>query len=200
MLFPYIWCRVAIIKVGGVGAVFDRYESASPLTTLMGGLLKSSSAKPENLLGYGIGNENVTQDMITNTIKYGECGKTDPYALHIFRPISDMTYPWLGILIGSVISSVWYWCSDQVIVQRTLAAKNLTYGKLGCVVAGYLKVLPMLLILMPGMAARILFPDQIGCSDPKACEEFCNKPGGCADSACAHLPSVAYVCPLQSCV
>jgi hypothetical protein len=70
-----------------------------------------------------------------------------------------------------------------VIVQRTLAAKNLLNAKLGCVLAGYLKVLPMLLILMPGMAARILFPDQVGCSEPKVCTDFCKKEGGCSDFA-----------------
>ena len=63
-------------------------------------------------------------------------------------------------------TAVWYWCSDQVIVQRALAAKNLTHAKAGCILAGYLKLLPMFLIILPGMISRILYNEEIGCSDP----------------------------------
>lgn len=58
---------------------------------------------------------------------------------------------------GVLINSIWYWCSDQVIVQRALAAKNLTHAKAGCIVASFLKFLPLFLIIFPGMIARILF-------------------------------------------
>ena len=170
------------MKAGGPGAVFDLYNSSVPNTTRIGMLLNDSTTT-DQLLGSGI----ISNLNISNVRLHGRCGETDPYALHIFRPLSDETYPWLGILVGSVINSVWYWCSDQVIVQRTLAAKNLLNAKLGCVLAGYLKVLPMLLILMPGMAARILFPDQIGCSEPEVCKRFCNKEGGCSDFAYTNL-------------
>lgn len=159
-----------------------------PNTTLIAQrLFDVQNPTPENLLGNGIAGlqSNLSISAIEKVKMYGNCGKTDPFAMHIFRPIEDATYPWLGILVGSVISSVWYWCSDQVIVQRTLAAKNLLNAKLGCILAGYLKVLPMLLILMPGMAARILFPDLIGCVEPEVCNNFCKKPGGCSDFACA---------------
>ena len=51
---------------------------------------------------------------------------------------------------GLTISAVWYWCSDQVIVQRVLAAKNITHAKAGCIFAGYLKLLPLFMIIFPG--------------------------------------------------
>ena len=46
----------------------------------------------------------------------------------------------------------------QVIVQRALAAKNLSHAKGGTILAGYLKILPLWLLVFPGMIARILFP------------------------------------------
>ena len=48
----------------------------------------------------------------------------------------DRDLPWTGMTFGLTISAVWYWCSDQVIVQRALAAKNLTHAKAGCIFAG----------------------------------------------------------------
>ena len=50
-----------------------------------------------------------------------------------------------------------YWCTDQSIVQRVLAAKSIAHARAGCVLAGYLKLLPPLLFVLPGMAARVLY-------------------------------------------
>jgi uncharacterized sodium:solute symporter family permease YidK len=61
-------------------------------------------------------------------------------------------------LFGLTIISVWYFCTDQVIVQRTLAAKNMTHLKLGVLVCGYLKMLPLFIMIMPGMIAKMLYP------------------------------------------
>ena len=49
-----------------------------------------------------------------------------------------------------------------MIVQRTLAAKNVTHGKGGCLLAGTLKFLPLFLLVIPGMAARVLFKNKVG--------------------------------------
>ena len=87
------------------------------------------------------------------------CSEITPYYLNLFRPATDGELPWPGI-IGMTISSVWYWCTDQVIVQRGLSAKNLTYAKAGCVVASLMKVFPMFLLVLPGMAARALWPSK----------------------------------------
>ena len=58
-------------------------------------------------------------------------------------------------------SSIWYWCADQVIVQRTLSAKNISHAKAGCVLASLLKFLPLFLLVFPGMAARVLFTNEV---------------------------------------
>ncbi|XP_064329901.1 sodium/glucose cotransporter 2-like isoform X2 [Phalacrocorax carbo] len=88
----------------------------------------------------------------------GPCGRPRPDAFHLLRHPSTGDLPWPGLLLGLGIISAWYWCTDQVIVQRCLAGRSLTHVRAGCVVCGYLKVLPMFLMVLPGMAARVLFP------------------------------------------
>lgn len=51
--------------------------------------------------------------------------------------------------------------SSQVIVQRCLAGKSLTHIKAGCILCGYLKLMPMFLMVMPGMISRILYPGNV---------------------------------------
>ncbi|CAG0913382.1 unnamed protein product [Notodromas monacha] len=117
------------------------------------------------------------------------CGKVPDYAMHFFRDptpgASDL--PWTGLVFGLTISAVWYWCSDQVIVQRALAAKSMVHAKSGCIMAGYLKFLPLFLLVFPGMAARVLYPNEIGCASPEACLEFCGNTRGCTNVAYPRL-------------
>jgi SSS family solute:Na+ symporter len=60
-------------------------------------------------------------------------------------------FPWLGILIASPVIGIWYWCTDQYIVQRTLAAKGLKDARRGAIWGGFLKVWPVLIFLVPGI-------------------------------------------------
>lgn len=69
----------------------------------------------------------------------------------LWRPLSDPDFPWLGVLIASPIIGIWYWCTDQYIVQRTLAAKDLSTARRGALFGGLLKVWPVLIFLIPGM-------------------------------------------------
>ena len=69
----------------------------------------------------------------------------------LWRPLSDKDFPWLGVLIASPIIGIWYWCTDQYIVQRTLAAKDLATARRGALFGGLLKVWPVLIFLIPGM-------------------------------------------------
>ncbi|KAB7501663.1 Sodium/glucose cotransporter 4 [Armadillidium nasatum] len=116
------------------------------------------------------------------------CGKPPSNYLHLFRPIeASEAYPWTGIIFGLTISAIWYWCTDQVIVQRTLASKNLSHAKAGCILASYIKIFPMFILILPGMAARVLFPDRIGCTDPEECKAICGNEGGCTNIAYIEL-------------
>jgi len=76
------------------------------------------------------------------------------YAL--WRPLSDPEFPWLGMLIASPIVGIWYWCTDQYIVQRTLAAKDLATARRGALWGAFLKVWPVLIFLVPGLIGAAL--------------------------------------------
>ncbi|CAF3366174.1 unnamed protein product, partial [Rotaria sp. Silwood2] len=111
------------------------------------------------------------------------CGIPPNDYFSLIRPVNSVDGPpWVGI-IGMFTLSIWYFCSDQVLVQRALAAKNLTHAQAGCIVAGYLKFLPLFLMIVPGMVARILYPDLIGCSTPDSCQEICGNQASCTDIA-----------------
>lgn len=76
------------------------------------------------------------------------------YAL--WRPMSDPDFPWLGVMIASITIGIWYWCTDQYIVQRTLSAKDLKTARRGAIFGGFLKVWPVLIFLVPGMIGAAL--------------------------------------------
>ncbi|XP_076997616.1 sodium/myo-inositol cotransporter 2 isoform X2 [Tamandua tetradactyla] len=121
--------------------------------------------------------------LASNRSENSSCGLPREDAFHIFRDPLTSDLPWPGILFGMSIPSLWYWCTDQVIVQRTLAAKNLSHAKGGSLMAAYLKVLPLFLMVFPGMVSRVLFPDQVACADPETCKKVCSNPSGCSDIA-----------------
>ena len=69
----------------------------------------------------------------------------------LWRPLHDINFPWLGVVCASVVIGVWYWCTDQYIVQRTLAAKNVQNARRGAIWGGALKILPVFIFLVPGL-------------------------------------------------
>jgi SSS family solute:Na+ symporter len=73
-------------------------------------------------------------------------------------------YSWLTVMIGYHVLGIWYWCTDQTIVQKTLGAKDMRHGQLGAVFAGCLKILPLFFMVFPGVIAYVLFKGQI--ADP----------------------------------
>ena len=102
---------------------------------------------------------------------------------HIFRDPINSDLPWPGAIFGLTIISTWYWCTDQVIVQRTLAAKDLSNAKIGCVMAGVLKIAPMFIIVIPGMISRILFTDEVACVSEEKCINSCQSALSCSNIA-----------------
>lgn len=65
-------------------------------------------------------------------------------------------YPWTGVLLGAPILGVWYWCTDQFIVQRVLSAKNIATARKGTIFGGFLKLLPLFIFVIPGIIAYAL--------------------------------------------
>ena len=76
----------------------------------------------------------------------------------LFKPNSDEAFPWLPIVLGYPIMGVWFWCTDQSMVQPVLAARDLREGQLGTNFTGWLKILDVPLYILPGVICFALFP------------------------------------------
>ncbi|XP_066111120.1 solute carrier family 5 member 4-like isoform X1 [Saccopteryx bilineata] len=104
-------------------------------------------------------------------------------SFHIYRDAVTGDIPWPGMIFGMTLSAVWYWCADQVIVQRCLSGKDMSHVKAACVMCGYLKLLPMFIMVMPGMISRILFTGKVACVVPSECVKHCGTEVGCSNYA-----------------
>ncbi|KAL8176585.1 UNVERIFIED_CONTAM: Sodium/nucleoside cotransporter [Gekko kuhli] len=153
----FILMGFAFNEVGGYQGLFDKYMNALP----------SQMQSPTPSL-YNIS---------------ASCYMPREDSFHMIRDAVSSDLPWPAVILGLSINSLWYWCSDQVIVQRCLAGKNLTHVKAGCILCGYLKLLPMFLMVMPGMISRILYPDEIACVIPEECKRICGTEVGCSNIA-----------------
>ncbi|XP_043850306.1 sodium/myo-inositol cotransporter [Dromiciops gliroides] len=153
---------ISMMEVGGFEEVKKRYMLAKPNVTAI-------------LLTYNLSNTN-------------SCNvDPKPDSLKMLREPTDEDVPWPGFILGQTPASVWYWCADQVIVQRVLAAKNIAHAKGSTLMAGFLKLLPMFIIVVPGMISRILFADDIACINPEHCMQVCGSRAGCSNIAYPHL-------------
>ena len=79
-----------------------------------------------------------------------------PDYFNMWRPATDPDFPWPSLFITSTIVGIWYWCTDQYIVQRTLTARNIKEGRRGTIFGALLKLLPVFLFLIPGVIALTL--------------------------------------------
>ncbi|XP_075449935.1 sodium/myo-inositol cotransporter [Ascaphus truei] len=153
---------ISFVQIGGFEEVKRRYMLATP---------------------------NVTAILLShNFTSTSTCHVTPkPDSLRMLREPTDEDVPWPGFILGQTPASVWYWCADQVIVQRVLAAKNISHAKGSTLMAGFLKILPMFIIVIPGMISRILFVDDIACINPEHCMEVCGSRAGCSNIAYPRL-------------
>jgi solute:Na+ symporter, SSS family len=91
-----------------------------------------------------------------------------PEFMTLWKPATDPNFPWTGIVFGAPILGIWYWCTDQFIVQRVLAARNLQEARRSTIFAGFLKILPLFIFVIPGVIAMVLAQQgrlQLGTSD-----------------------------------
>jgi SSS family solute:Na+ symporter len=80
-----------------------------------------------------------------------------PDYFHMIKPMSHSEFPWTGIFLGAPILGIWYWCTDQVIVQRVLSARDEGHAKAGTIFAAFLKILPVFILVLPGLMAFALY-------------------------------------------
>ncbi|XP_073530099.1 sodium/glucose cotransporter 1 [Phyllobates terribilis] len=150
----FILLGFAFNKVGGYESFVDKYMAAIP-----------------------------TEVDDNGTLINPKCYTPRADAFHIFRDPINGDMPWPGLIFGLSILALWYWCTDQVIVQRCLSAKNMSHVKAGCILCGYLKLLPMFLMVFPGMISRILYTNEVACVVPSKCKEYCDTEVGCTNIA-----------------
>ncbi len=123
--------------IGGLRAVL--YTDLLQMFVLIGGAVAVTLLGLNALGGWGAMEQNV-----------------GPAFLSLWKPMTDPDFPWTGILFGAPILGVWYWCTDQFIVQRVLAAHDQKHARKGTIFAGYLKLLPLFIFVIPGVIAYAL--------------------------------------------
>ena len=143
---------VTIVSIGSIGAVyavFGGLKAVAVSDTLNGiGLLAIGIAVP--VLGLSLlGEGNVGQGLhiITNT---------NTEKLNAIGSSSDPT-PFATLFTGMIFANLFYWCTNQYVIQRTLAAKNLAEGQKGVLFSGFFKVLVPFIMMLPGVIAFHLY-------------------------------------------
>lgn len=188
-LYLSILLQIGIVAVltitGGLTAVIytDTLQAVLMLTgalTLMGMGFREIGGIAELWRRYPLAIVNATVENTT-------CHEINPNWDVLLRHPSDPEMPWPGFLFGQSPASIWYWCADQVIVQRTLAAKNLSHAQGGSLMAGFLKLLPFFMMVLPGMISRVLFTEEVACVNPEKCMEICQSRTSCSNIAFPRL-------------
>jgi uncharacterized sodium:solute symporter family permease YidK len=95
--------------------------------------------------------ENVMLQDLPSIMPDAQREKADHF--NLWKPNSHPLFPWFGLLFGAPIVGLWYWTTDQYIVQRTLAAKNQREARRGTIFGAYLKMAPVFIFILPGIIA-----------------------------------------------
>jgi SSS family solute:Na+ symporter len=148
---------VAIGSIGGIYAVFGGLRAVAVSDTLNGiGLLLVGIAVPLlGLAALGDGSVGAGVAIIVNT---------DTHKLNAIGSASDPT-PFATLFTGMVFANLFYWCTNQYVIQRTLGAKNLAEGQKGVLFSGFFKVLVPFLMMLPGVIAYHLYGPQLASID-----------------------------------
>ena len=136
------------VVVGGLEAVIYT-ETAQAAVLVLGGLLVAGFSLA------AVGGLSGLREGVAAMQASAESPLPADYLL-VVRAHDDPDFPFPAVVLGYYAISPWYWGCDQVIVQRVLAARDVAHGQLGCVAAALLKFLPMLIMVVPGLCARVL--------------------------------------------
>lgn len=148
---------VAIGSVGGVYAVFGGLRAVAVSDTLNGiGLLAIGIAVP--LLGFAALGEGSLRAGVSIVLT------SDTQKLNAIGGPSDPT-PFATLFTGMVFANLFYWCTNQYVIQRTLGAKNLAEGQKGVLFSGFFKVLVPFLMMLPGVIAYHLYGPELASID-----------------------------------
>ncbi|MFH1716976.1 MAG: sodium:solute symporter [Planctomycetota bacterium] len=135
--------------------------------------------------------------IILTAISYAKVGgwsgiaeSVDPIKLTVLRAHGDESgLPWYSVLLGYPIIGIWYWCTDQTIVQRVLGAKDENHARVGPLFAGFIKILPVFIFVLPGLICLALIQKGLLPALPVTAE-------GKADAAKTYSHMIAHLLPI----
>lgn len=137
---------IAIGVIGGIYAVFGGLKAVAISDTVNGvGLLIAALLVPIIAL-YQLGSGDITNG-------FGILLDDAPERMQALGLTEDANIPWHGLISGVLIINLFYWCTNQAIVQRALAAKTLAEGQKGVLAAAALKILGVVMLVLPGIIA-----------------------------------------------
>ena len=79
--------------------------------------------------------------------------------LSVFQPVTHQTNPWPSLILGLFSVSIWYNVINQFMIQRVLGARDMYHARMGIVLAGYMKVLMPLIVVVPGLILFAQYPE-----------------------------------------
>ena len=123
------------------------------LYTIIGGLLAVVLTESIQTVVLVLGAVCVTVIGLRNVGGWsGLIDSVEPVKLTILRSSDDASgLPWYSVFLGYPIIGIWYWCADQTIVQRVLGAKDVNHARVGPLFAGFIKILPVFIFVLPGL-------------------------------------------------
>ena len=153
--FILIFATGIYVVLGGLKAVVYT-ENLQTIILIFGGLIVMGYSlyhvKWDNLINY--------QPRASNTSSNNSDDSDDdiqPNYMHLIHSWNDSNWPWPGVTIGIIFQSYYYWCGNHLLVQRVLSSENIVHCKYGAIGASLLKILPVWMMVIPGICARILF-------------------------------------------
>jgi len=168
--------------LGGMRAV--AYNDAVQVIVLIGGSALLTFYGLDKLGGWTVLKEVCGTDMFNLWKPLIPAGVESTWApVKVLNAHGDVTkmawyfnnqFPWLGMAICAPVIGLWYWCTDQYIVQRALGAPNQKIARQGSIFAAFLKLFPVYLFIIPGLICYALVQKNMV---PELAAEF-NKPGG----------------------
>ncbi|MBN1292962.1 MAG: sodium:solute symporter [Candidatus Latescibacteria bacterium] len=123
------------------------------LYTIIGGLLAVVLTESIQTIVLIIGAVCITFIAYTKLGGWSElAANVDPVKLTVLRSADDPSgLPWYSVFLGYPVIGLWYWCADQTIVQRVLGAKDENHARVGPLFAGFIKILPVFIFVLPGL-------------------------------------------------
>ncbi len=169
-IFSYLFIRISVSLFAG-GIIFkeifgwDVYSSAvlmvviTGIYTILGGLNAVVYTSVVQTFFLLVGTVFLTAFGLKEAGGIGLIQENLPAAhFLLFKPLSDAEFPWAGIILAAPVMGIWYWCTEQYVIQRFLGAKSVNEARRGAIFTGFLKILPLFILVVPGLVAAVLFP------------------------------------------